>query len=159
MAKREKKKLITLFAWFICDVIWPCIILKDCPVKTYKKCKCILFTVPLWPLGILISKYLILYQRGYRNNISQIYVFQCHCSYISSREKALLHTWGRKKNLCVLKQHRGYLGHRRKLLLSWLECLVRLKRIKSLKINELFKRQWIRVCWPIVHRFNPSKDC
>ncbi len=59
--KRKKKTMITLFAWFICDVIWPCIILKDCPVKTYKKCKCILFTVPLWPLGILVSKYLILF--------------------------------------------------------------------------------------------------
>lgn len=78
------------------------------------------------------------YRHVIRNNFSP--VFQCHCSYMSSTEEALLHTREGKKIFCVLKQHRGYLGHRRKLLLSWLECLVRLKRIKSLKINELFKR-------------------
>lgn len=44
-----------------------------------------------------------------------------------------------KKIFCVSKQHRGFLGHERKLLLSWLECLVRLKRIKSLKINDGFE--------------------
>lgn len=91
-----------------------------------------------------MSKYLILFFSISMaiEIISHRYMFFSVIAHIFPVQRKHFYTLevGEKKIFCVLKQHRGYLGHRRKLLLSWLECLVRLKRIKSLKINERFKR-------------------